>query len=92
MKTGKILLILLIISVTLPWYSRINAEDEFYKKEKIDIPFSVVIKEIKYFKENREYYKKRTIRGVKSRTFIPYVYRYDTLTVSPFMYYSKEIE
>lgn len=92
MKTKSIFLILLLFSIALPWYSRINTEEEFYEKEDIDIPISEAINEMTNFNQSKSYRKERHIRGMKRRTWIPYVYKYDTLTTSSFMYYSKEIE
>jgi hypothetical protein len=92
MKTTNLFLILLLVSVAATWYIRINNEKEFNKKEKINIPLSIAINEMNDFKPNKSYYKERYIIGVKKRTYVPFIYKYDTLSTSPFMYYSNDIE
>lgn len=92
MKTTKLFLVLLIVSVASTWYIRINTEEEFYEKEKIKIPLSVAINEMNNFKANKLYYKERDVTGIKKRTYVPFVYKYDTLSVTPYMYYSNDIE
>jgi hypothetical protein len=92
MKTNKIFLVVLVVTISISWYSRLNVEEDFYGKEKIDIPISIAMQDINGFNPNKSYNKERSLRGVKRRTFIPFVYKYDTLITSSFMYYSKPIE
>lgn len=92
MKTTKLFLVLLLVSVAATWYIRINNEEEFYEKEITKIPLSVAINEMNDFKPNKSYYKERHVIGIKKRTYVPFVYKYDTLSTSPFMYYSNNIE
>lgn len=92
MKTNKIFLVVFIITISLCWYLRINTEEDFYKKEEFDIPIAVAMKDMDRFNQNKSYRKERSLRGIKKRTLIPFVYKYDTLITGSFMYYSKVIE
>lgn len=90
-QLGILAILILVISTSLMWYSRIDFTEQVTDTERINITATEAADIYGENSAGKEYFKKRNITYIKSRTYIPLVFAKDTISVSSWQTYSEKI-